>query len=65
MAWTQTDIDALKKAIATGAKRVRFQGHETEFHDLSEMRSLLADMEREVNPSSAAPRRTVARHARP
>lgn len=64
MAYTQADIDKLKTAIATGAKRVKFQGHETEFRTLDEMKQTLADMEREVSPSSVLPRRTVATFAR-
>lgn len=63
MAWTQTDIDKLKAAIALGAKRVRYVSGEVEYHSLAEMRSLLADMEREVSPNSQVNRR-VARFER-
>lgn len=37
MAFTQTDLDAINAAIATGAKRVRFQTHEVEYQSISEM----------------------------
>ncbi|SMD18519.1 hypothetical protein [Rhizobium sp. RU36D] len=37
MAFTQTDLDAINAAIATGAKRVRFQTHEVEYHSIAEM----------------------------
>lgn len=37
MAWTQADLDTITAAIATGAKRVRFQTHEVEYHSLSDM----------------------------
>lgn len=48
MAWTQTDVDALKAAIARGIKMVR-QGHEiVEYASMSEMRAALAMMEAEV-----------------
>ena len=48
MAWTQTDIDSLKSAIARGIKMVR-QGHEiVEYGSMKEMRSALAMMEAEV-----------------
>lgn len=60
MAWSETDINALRAAIATGAKRVRFQTHETEFRSQAEMMELLERMVAENNPSSASPRRTVA-----
>lgn len=62
MAYTQSDIDALKRAIATGAKRVRFgagpDARETEFRSLDEMKRTLADMQAEV-AGTAAPSRTV------
>jgi hypothetical protein len=46
--WTQTDLDAINKAISTGAKRVRFQTHEVEYQTVEEMLrirdSILADL---------------------
>jgi hypothetical protein len=37
MAWTQADLDAINKAISSGAKRVRFQTHEVEYQSVDEM----------------------------
>jgi hypothetical protein len=37
MAWTQADLDTINSAIATGAKRVRFQTHEVEYQSLKDM----------------------------
>ncbi|QKV20251.1 phage head-tail joining protein [Oricola thermophila] len=37
MAWTQADLDKLDEAIATGARRVKFQNHEVEYHSMSDM----------------------------
>lgn len=37
MAFTQADLDAINSAIATGAKRVRFQTHEVEYPSVGEM----------------------------
>jgi hypothetical protein len=37
MAWTQADLDAINSAIATGAKRVRFQTHEVEYQSVSDL----------------------------
>lgn len=37
MAWTQTDLDRLDAAIASGARRVRFQTHEVEYQSLADM----------------------------
>lgn len=44
MAWTQADLIAIETAIATGAKRVRFQTHEVEYqsaNDLLKVRDLI------------------------
>jgi hypothetical protein len=50
MAWTQADIDRLKEAIATGARKVRYaDGRETEFRSLKEMWDTLARMESEAS----------------
>lgn len=49
MAWTQTEIDALKSAIARGVKRVRMNGEEVEYSTITEMRTALSMMEAEVN----------------
>lgn len=49
--WTSADIAALKAALAGGVKRVIYDGppkREVEYHDLSEMRALLAEMRAEV-----------------
>lgn len=37
MAWTQTDLDRLEAAIASGTKRVRFQSHEVEYQSIGDM----------------------------
>lgn len=65
MAFTQSDIDALKAAIGTGTKRVEFGSGETrrlqEFRTLAEMQAILAQMEAEViGNGRLSSRRTVA-----
>jgi hypothetical protein len=57
MAYTQDDIDALKAAIASGAKKVKFSDRETEYRDLSEMRQILNDMQASVNGKRREPYR--------
>lgn len=37
MAWTQADLDTIEAAIATGARRVRYQTHEVEYQSLGDM----------------------------
>lgn len=52
MAFTQADIDRLKEAIATGARKVRYaDGRETEFRSLQEMKDTLAMMESDTSSS--------------
>ncbi len=56
--WTQTDIDTLKAAIAQGVLSVSYAGppqRSITYQSLAEMRSLLAEMVRQVNGSSEAP----------
>lgn len=37
MAWTQGDLEKIEKAIASGARRVRFQTHEVEYQSIGDM----------------------------
>jgi hypothetical protein len=53
--WTQTEIDTLRAAIASGVLSVSYDGPPKRmvvYHSLSEMRALLASMEQSA--SSAA-----------
>jgi len=52
MAWTQTDLDKISAAIASGAKRVRFQTHEVEYQSVAEMLKARDLIAAELNPSS-------------
>jgi hypothetical protein len=68
MAWSQTDIARLKKAIATGARRVVFGSGETrreqEFHSLKDMLDLLSRMESDVAGAQAPQRFAVTEFIR-
>lgn len=59
MAYTQDDIDALKAAIASGARRVKFgsgpDSREVEYRSLADMRATLADMLAEMSPARPSP----------
>jgi len=50
MAWTQTDIDALERAIADGrgARTITFSDQSTTFGSIAEMLQLLATMKTAV-----------------
>ena len=61
MTWTQQEIDELRAAIASGIVEVTYSGppsHTVKYHSLVEMRSLLAEMTRQV--SGAAPYRLIS-----
>lgn len=68
MAYTQDDIDALKAALATGTKRVKFQSgsdsREVEYQSRADMVAQLEDMIQEVAPSKALPMVSYIRHSR-
>jgi hypothetical protein len=51
MAWTQSDLDALRAAIAAGrgVRSVAFGDQQVTFSSIREMLDLLAEMERSVN----------------
>ncbi len=54
--WTAADIAALKAAIASGVKRVRYNGppeREVEYQDLKAMRDALAEMRADVASAPA------------
>jgi hypothetical protein len=63
MAYTQTQIDALRNAIAIGATKVRQNGEEVTYRSLAEMKAILADMEASV-ASTARPKIGVVQYVR-
>lgn len=62
MAWTQTDIDALKAAIAAGrgARTITFGDQTVTFHSVDEMLTLLGRMEADVATTAGTPRTRYA-----
>ena len=67
MPFSQADIDTLRRAIATGARKVSYGfgsgKREVEYRSLDEMRRILADMEAAVS-GAARPRTTYVEHHR-
>jgi hypothetical protein len=59
MAWSQSDIDALKAAMAKGVKKVRYTSGEVEYQSVADMITLLREMEREVNADGSGGRRVA------
>lgn len=64
MAWQQADLDAIESAIATGAKRVRFQTHEVEYQSLSDMLRVRDLIREALAPAVANSHAVVARFNR-
>jgi microcompartment protein CcmL/EutN len=60
MAYTQADIDALKSAIATGARDVQRGDERVSYRSLADMKEALRMMENEVSgATSKARQRTL------
>lgn len=52
MAWTEADKDALKAAIATGAREVQYSdGSRIAYRTLKEMKETLGMMEKDISPA--------------
>ena len=64
MAWTQTELDKLKKAYALGALTVEYAGQRVTYRSLAEMKQIIADMESEISGSSSKPRTSVVQFDR-
>lgn len=48
MAYSQTDVDALKAAVAKGVTRLRMNGEEVQYGSLAQMRRQIRVMEDEL-----------------
>lgn len=63
MAWTEAERDTLKAAVASGVLEVTYDGpprRSVTYQSLKEMRELLAEMERALNPTTAKSYRLAA-----
>ena len=63
MAWTQADIDALDRAIATGALSVSYAGppaRSITYRSMTEMLQARALMQQQVLGASAVPYRLIS-----
>jgi hypothetical protein len=52
MAFTQSDADTLRRAIASGARTLKLNGEEVTYGSLAELRAALNMVERELNGSA-------------
>ena len=62
MAFTQTDLDRLKKAYASGVLSVEYQGRKTTFQSADKLLQAIAHVEASLNPSAARKRTSLAEY---
>ncbi len=66
MSWTQSELDALRKAYASGTLRVSFEGRSVEYGSASDLLSRIRTIESEMQAQYGRkpPRRSLASFAR-
>lgn len=65
MAYSQSDLDALDRAIGTGALKVKFaDGREVTYRSLADMRSIRREMSDAIAGALATPRVTFSSYVR-
>lgn len=57
MAWTQTDLDVLKAAIAQGATSVRFADRQVNYRSLDEMQNTMRMIQADIDAAAGKVRR--------
>lgn len=55
MPYTDQQLQALRDALASGVRRVRFADREMEFRDVAELKQAIATAEAEIAKSAGAP----------
>ncbi len=66
MAWTLAELDALRKAYASGTLRVAFEGRSVEYGSATDLLSRIRtiEAERQTQSGRKPPRRSLASFAR-
>jgi hypothetical protein len=55
MPYTEQQLQALRDALASGVRRVRFADREMEFRDVAELKQAIATAEAEIAKAAATP----------
>jgi hypothetical protein len=55
MPYTEQQLQALRDALASGVRRVRFADREMEFRDVAELKQAIATAEAEIAKAAGAP----------
>ena len=58
MAWTQTELDALRKAYASGTLRVSYEGRSVEYGSEANLLRRIRTIEREIAAEAGKPKPT-------
>jgi len=48
MAYTEAQLEALQRALASGVTRVSYEGRSTEYRSLADLRSAIAEIKAEL-----------------
>jgi len=64
MAWTQTDLDNIEKAMASGQRKVRLGQREVEYHSIEQMIKARDFIKADVAKTTAVVRRPSAYRSR-
>lgn len=64
MAWTNSDLEALEKAIASGTTRVKYSDREVNYRSLDEMLKIRDLIAKEVADGPVGPFRKVAQFSK-
>lgn len=57
MAWTQTDLDNIERAMAQGTRKVVIEGKEVEYRSFEEMKQIRSLIKSSLGQSSSTKRR--------
>lgn len=60
MTWTQTELDALKRAYAAGTLRVSYDGKSVEYGSAEDLLSRIRTIEREVTGITGRRRHSIS-----
>ncbi len=60
MSWTESELEALRRAYARGQTRVAYDGRIVEYGSAADLLSRIRTIEREIEASAAQTKRPVA-----
>lgn len=64
MAWTQTDLDAIETAIASGTLRVQFADRSVEYRSITELLKARDAIKNNLGAAASTSRTSYVQHSR-